>query len=490
MLHRGPQFPEDLSTRFDRLMGEYEQSKGKNVNADRQKLIKLIQSFGENKDQSYDHYAALGICVYGLIKIEGNCSLFMTPKQKSHYRLWGSELGDLVQKTLNIGSTNQLDDQQALRYLVALYHHIKTYPRRFDGTFGENKESEELTKEIEKYIKMLLEQLATKRPTYRALLQNFAELMNKYKELGGNDQKRHRYILFTQLLNSDLFERYQCEAKENREWTDAYTIRYAAMLFMMEEIEGEYHYFSPERSALYRACKQALNITNNTQQISQELKCNYYVALLSFVVRILSQPNEAEKWEKHGLTNPIQFFEKTRNALAEKVVDLMHVTNQDCVTLSYLDIVTSSAASYGVGIAVAKMATEMSLRGPALQYMTVLRPEVALLITLLAYATKTYVSQKATGAVKTVIIDTVTQPVMISFNTAMKFGGFCYNLFLANRCPKSAEVIDNADFMQALASLPDTLFTPALKEKMKYVVAYGRDDYSIENDMKPVKLSM
>jgi hypothetical protein len=486
MLHRGPQLSGDLNARFDLLMSEYEQIKRKKVNPERQKFIKLIQSFRENVDTQYDHQAALGICAYGLIKIDGSFGLFTVPKKKSHYQFFGSELGELLQKALSIHYSNPLDDQQAFIYLTALYHHLKKYPRSLDGTFGESKESLGLIKDIEKQIKILLEQLAAKRPTYHALLQNFTEIEETYKNFGGSDVSRNKYILFTQLLNTDLTDRYQFEAKDNLEWTDPYAIRYAAMLYVFEEIEADYQYLSPaggylsKGSALYKACKQALNININAKEIPEALKCHYYVALLSYVVRTLPQPHELEKWEKKGLIDPITFFVKLRNALAEKSADLMRITKPGCMTLSYMDFAISYAASYGVSIAIGAIATEMSLRGAALTCATVLRPEAALLITLLACATKSLVSTKATGVVKTLLITTVSQPILITMNSAINFGEFCYGLFVAYKNAKSMEVIDNDDFMKALLSLPDTVWTPALKEKMKYVAAYGREKLSIE----------
>ncbi len=483
MLHRGPQLPGDLTARLDILKREYEQVKGSKVNAERLKLIDLIRSFRENIDASYDHHAALGICVYGLIKTDGGgLNLFIVPKKKSYYRFFYSELGELLQKTLSIEHNNALDDQQALTYLTALYHHLKKYPRSPDGTLGESKASLDLIKDIEKQIKVLLEQLASKRPTYNALIHNFAEIEKKYKELGGTDPSRNKYILFTQLLNTDLFGRYQFETKDEREWSDAYTIRYAAMLFILEEIASGYKYLSPEGgyftkgSALYKTCKQALNITDD---ISPELKCNYYVALLSYVVRVISQPHELEKWEKNGLIYPKLFFENLRNVLAEKVVDLMRVAKPGRTAMSYLDFAASYAAGYGVSIAITNLVTQASMRGPALTYLNMLRPEAALLITLLTYATKNFVSKRATGAVKSVLITTVSEPILITFNSAVNFGELCYGLFVSYKDAKSMEVIDNEDFTKTLASLPDTVWTPALKEKMKYVAAFGREQPSI-----------
>lgn len=484
MLHRGPQLSDDLSARFDLLMRDYEQLKGNNGNAERKKLIKLIQSFRENVDTDYDHQAALGICAYALLKVDYSFGLFTVPKKESRYKLFGSNLGKLIQQTLKIHYDNPLDDQQALIYLTALYHHLKKYPRSLDGTFGENKESEDLLKEIEKNLKSLLEQLATKRPTYRALLHNFAGLETRYKEFGGTDASRSKYILFTQLLNEDFSDRYQFKAEEAREWTDAYAIRYAAMLYVFEEIASNYKYFSPEGgrltkgSALYKACKEALNIDIN-KEISQTLKCNYYVTFLSYVVRALSQPHELEKWEKKGLTDPKIFFEELRNDLAEKAVDLMRITKPGRTTASYMDFVISYAAGYGVSMALGMVATEMSVKGTALTYMTLLRPEAALLITLLTCTAKSFVSKKATNAVKTVLFSTVSQPILFTFNTAINLGEFCYGLFVADKGEKVMEVIDSDDFMKALLSLPDSVWTPELKEKLKYVAAYGREGLSI-----------
>ena len=101
-----------------------------------------------------------------------------------------------------------------------------------------------------------------------------------------------------------------------------------------------------------------------------------------------------------------------------------------------------------------------------------LRPEAALLITLLAYSANAFVTYKATDAVNRVIVDTVSQPVIMTFSSIEKFGEFCLKIFTIERGQKTKELVDNEEFINALNSLPSHILTPDLKEKMHRVAAY------------------
>lgn len=481
MLHRAPEQAE-LDDHINFLLREYTSAKKTKTNPERVKLINLIESFKNGKDKAYNHQATLGIFTYGLVKIGGGFNLFYGEKHKRHYRLFGSELGILLQNSLNITYSNPLDDQKALIYLTDLYHHILKYPRALDGSPVEDQNKNELAKEIGSVINSLLERLTKKRPTYDALVRNFSHISDKYKELGGVDIERDRYAQFMHILNGEFIDKFQSEVKEDKEWSIPYSVRYGAMLFMMEKIESEYRYLSPEGgmlskgSQLYKACKPSLNINYNTKEISVELKRKYYIDFLSYVLRIISQPNELQKWENKNFKDAEKFFLELRNMLAERVVELIKGDKPGALSLSYLDFVTSTAASYGVTIALGKMASGLSLKGSALTYFNILKPEAVLLITLLTYTLKAAMTQRVVGAVNKIIINTVAQPVIITFDSLDKLGKFFVSLFTADINTKAMEVVDNPDFLKALTLLPSDIFSDGLKEKMKYVVGFEKVD--------------
>ena len=482
MFHRAPG-QHALNEQIDNLQNGYLRIKGKKANPERLKLIKLIQSLRDDKE--YNHEATLGVCTYGLIKLGSSYELFYGEKKKSRYRFFGSELGTLLQECMGISYTNPLGEQRALIYLTKLYHHIKAHPRCPDGSDGRLVDAEGLLKELGQIIKSLISSLSNKRPTYTALVNNFSDIPEKYRKLGGTDLDRDRYAQFIKLLNRDFNDKYQSELSEDKEWTDTYTIRYGAMLFMMEKIEDSYKdlYLSPEGgwlgyrkgSQLYKACKPAININSNTKEIPNDVKRKYYIDFLSYLLRITLQPKEIDKWEKeYDFPNAREFFETLQSNLAERSVELMKGRNPRAISLSYLDIVSSAAASYGVSIALSRVVSKMSLSRGALTAFRMLTPEAALLITLLAFSLNAVVSQKATAAVNKIIINTVSQPVVLTFNNLQKLGEFCVSIFKTERSPKKMELVDNRDFISALISLPDDIFTAELKEKMRYVVAYDK----------------
>ncbi len=481
MNHRGPRLPNDLSDRITNLEKEYLSSRKWNKNPKRIELINLIKSFTLNKEQVYNHQAAIGICTYGLIKIDASCSMFHKPK-KSHYKMFGSQLGELLQKNLDISFSNPLDDQSALIYLTSLCQHLKKYPRDMSGKLIKEMENDELINDIHKQIQVVLLSISTKRPTYNALKNNFSNIATEYLEFSGKNPKRDQYVEFFKILNSDLNRAYPTEDKHEKEASDSYSIRYAAILYMMDKIESEYTYLSPEGgrinsgSALYKSCKQAININYNSKEVPDELKRKYYVGLLYYVLKIKLDRKLVEKWEQQGLVNAKTFFDKLSSSLAERVADLLRVTKPDAVSMSYLGLASSAAASHGVSIALGKLATEIHLRGKALTYFNYIRPEAALLITILTYAANAYVMKKATSAVNTVIIKTVSEPVIITFSTMQKLGQFCLAFLISETNTNAKELTDSKEFMKALHSLPDEVLTDHLKDKLKHVVDYTKKE--------------
>ena len=127
-----------------------------------------------------------------------------------------------------------------------------------------------------------------KRPTYQALINNFTHLPEKYRELGGRNLKRDQYAQFLSILNEDLKEKKS--EQEDKEWSEAYTIRFGAMLFMMEKIESAYNYLPAvgglfnKGSQLYKTCKSAMNINANTKEIPDTLKRKYYIDSFSKMI--------------------------------------------------------------------------------------------------------------------------------------------------------------------------------------------------------------
>ena len=124
MFHKAPA-QDELKKKIQNLQDEYIKMKGDNL--ERLKLIKLIQSICESKEQNNHHEAVLGSCVYGLIKIGKGYDLFCGEKEKSRFSFFGSELGILLQKCLEISYENSLGEQRALIYLTHFYHYAKAH---------------------------------------------------------------------------------------------------------------------------------------------------------------------------------------------------------------------------------------------------------------------------------------------------------------------------------------------------------------------------
>lgn len=483
MLHKAPE-KQELNERLDGLKQKYESLKGRGVNPARIKLIELIQSFRESSDREYNHQAALGICIYGLLKVGKGFDLFYGEKKTRHYHFFGSELGPLIQDCIDITYFNPLNEQNALIYLTHLYHHLKKHPRKIDGSEGDELDAEEILKEIGGMIKKLLERLATKRPTYNAIINNFASIPEKYRELGGTDTSRDRYAQFIKILNEDFKEKYNnSDSKEDREWTEAYSIRYGAMLYNMDKINAEYTFLSPKGtlitkgSHLYQACMPALNI-NDPADVPDDIKRKYYIDFLSYVFRITLQPKELELWEnKYHFPNARQFFEELQNGLAERVVELMKGGQPGAVSLSYFDIISSATATYVVTIGLGEVATQVRLSGTALKYFSLLKPETALMITLMAFALNAVITQKAATAINKAVVTGVSTTIMGTFDGLDKLGNYCIGLFHPERSLKATGLVDNADFNQALHMIPDDIFTSPLKQKMQFLTAYQAQEH-------------
>lgn len=483
MFHKAPE-QEELNKKIKNLQNEYLKMKGDNIN--RLKLIKLIQSVGDSKEEKYPYEAALGSCVYGLIQIGQGYDLFSGEKTKNRFNFFRSELATLLQDCLNISYENSLGEQRAFIYLTNFYHYIKAHPCGFEG------EMEEISKTMQK----LLEDLAKKRPTYQALINNFTHLPEKYRELGGSNAKRDQYAQFLSILNEDLKEKKTDQ--EDKEWSEAYTIRFGAMLFMMEKIESGYNLGAlvpvtgglfNKGSQLYKTCKSAMNINVNTKEISDTLKRKYYIDFLSHILRITLRPKELEKWvKKYGFKDAQFFFENLQNNLAERLVELIKGTKQNARPIQYMDLLASTAASYGVTIAIGKIAKKVSFSGSVFAAFKMLRPEAALLITLLAYSANAFVTYKATDTVNRMIIDSVSQPVVMTFSNIEKFGEFCLKMFYVERGQKTKELVDNEEFLEALNSLPSHILTNDLQEKMHRVAALEYHSKGVELEKKTEKI--
>lgn len=493
MFHKAPD-RHNLNKSIENLQSEYikiKQNNREKPNTEHVKLSKLIESFSEGKEEKYNHDAAIGICIYGLIKMNSYYDLFYGEKNENSYHLFGkgSRLGKLLQKSLNITYDNSLGEQRAFIYLTNLYHHIKMHPRKSDGDEGNAVENKKLLKDIGQVIKSLLENLSNKRPTYKALVNNFSDMPEKYRQLGGKDATRDQYAQFIKLLNQDFNEKCVEEVKEDKEWSEAYTIRYGAMLYMMEKIESGYSYLSPKGSWInpgshfYQAGKPAININNKTKEIPNELKRKYYIDFLSYIFKIIVKPKELEKWEnEYHFAGAKKFFEKLQVDLMARTGELMKGTKPGALSLSLFDVLAMNTASYGVSFALGKVTSKMSLPSTALTYFNMFRPEAALLITLLAISLNAVVTQRATNAVNRIIIDTVQQPVVVTFETIEQFGQFCVNIFKIERSHRTMELVDNPEFIKALQSLPDEIYTPEMKKKMKYVAAIDQPDMNINHE--------
>jgi len=484
MNHRGPNLPNDICDKIDNLEKEYTSyNRWGSKNPKRIQLIKLIKSFSISTDEKYNHKAAVGICTYGLISIDSSCSMFQKPKKQTHYKLFGSQLGSLLQDSLKISYANPLDDQSALIYLAELCKHLKKYPRDTSGKRIKEMQADELIADIAKQAQVILLRISKKRPTYNALMINFSNIAERYNEISGQTSRRDQYVQFFKILNTELNNEYKND--EQKESSDNYSIRYAAIIYMMDKIESEYNYLYPggskinSGSALYKSCQEAINLDCDTTKIPKELKRKYYVGLLYHILKIKQDYRRVEQWEKMGLRDAKGFFNKFSAHLAQRVADIFKETNPNNIPMSYLGLVSAAAASHGVSIALGKIATEAHLRGKGLAAFNLVRPEAALLITILTYAANAYVMKKATGAANKIIIDYTTYPVIITFSTMQKLGQFCLAFVLSETNTRTRDLTDSKEFIYALDSLPKDAFTKEINDKLKLVLDYKDKDKPI-----------
>jgi hypothetical protein len=337
----------------------------KYTGSDRKRLdtIALLKSLSAELKTPAQKNLLLGILIFCLEKIG-------TWKFDLGFFGIGSELAALIKRGLEITSQNELDDIHKLIYLAPLLKYINTIPLNVElpgyiinsRLYADVKATvkiivNNLQAEIQKFLK--------KRPNEAALRTLFAALPEEYKKIKKQDASRDEFMSFISALEEKCEKRkldmtfVQNETDQIEEMSQGYVYRFATLLYIMLQIEAEkkYQVLSPERSALYKLCQNALHVTHS-REISATDKSKYYSALYSFIPHINPLQISPCSWQdpkKFPRANDF-FFRMQGHLLAEMNNSHQALAEQNLHPyIMKLCNIINFATQFGINIAIASV---------------------------------------------------------------------------------------------------------------------------------------
>lgn len=450
-----------LHEELSHLEQDYLDLKGNNE--ERKKLIRLVASFQQTRHEKYDHYAALGICFYGMLILNNEYRVLSVERCK----LFG-----LLKKCLNTPAINAITDYEAVVYLFHLYQQLKKYPRKIDGSRTVKAEDTTwLLHKIEFFLKDYFSRILKNPPSYKSLQNNFVTIAEEYKPkktyfgFGKVDVTRDQDIKRIRIMDDVLNQMCPPDCLDEKIKERVYKIRYGALLYMMSKIEDTYRMRSPENSSLYKLC-QRVSCLKNTSFLNDNIKQEYYNSYIEFIATI--QYNL--RWKNAGLETA-DYMDK----------EWKRITSQSYLQ-RYSFYLMDYAARYGVQIAVGTVAatllSQFKLTGIVISNsVQLLAPEYAMIANNLAPIIgdqlNSCVVSIISGVVSQILIEPIGKPmILITFSSTKSLCNFLSNVSQGKKSliPQTHHV--DQEFYKILDEMPANILSVEDKEKVQQIIGY------------------
>lgn len=455
--------PTDLNEQLFNLKKDYIHLKGDVMNDKRRQIIDFVSSFRESSSEKYNHYAAMGSCLYGLLLIEQEYKF--TSVEKSSLYL-------LLKKCLNITAIQAMTDYEAAVYLFHLYDHLQKNPRTMNGVHtSQIEETQDILNKTNLFLKNYLQRILKNPPAIESMQKNFIKIAEEYKPKkkyygfgkvdAGREQDIKRIIIIDEVLNQMTVS----DEKEEKAKERAYKVRYGTLLYMMSKIEDSYRVRSPENSALYKLC-QRVTCLKNTSCLSDDLKKEFYNTFIDFIATV--QFNL--RWRNAGLETA-EYIDK----------EWMRISAQSYLQ-RYSFYLMDYAAHYGVQIVVGTVAatllSQFRLSGiiiaNAAQWIA---PEYAVLLKSLAPIIgdqlNSCVVSIVAGAVSQLLIEPFGKPmILITFSSTRSLQNFLNNVVHGKKSVLPKKHLVDPEFHQILPQIPENILLKEEVEKIQNIIGY------------------
>lgn len=455
--------PMDLNEQLFYLKRDYLHQKGSVTNEKRRQVIDFVSSFQESKFEKYNHDAALGSCLFGILLIEQEYQFTSVEKSTLYF---------LLKKCLNITTTQAITDYEATIYLFHLFEHLKENPRNMEGMRTTNKEeTQEILNKITIFLKNYFARILKNPPAIESLQKNFIKIAEEYKPkntyfgFGKSDETRNkdikRIIIIDEVLNQLCISDDKPEKAKER----AYKVRFGTLLYMMTKIEDSYRVRSPENSTLYKLC-QRVTCLKNTSFLSDDLKREYYNTFIDFIATV--QFNL--RWRNAGLETA-EFIDKEWNRISAQ----SYLQRYSFYLMDY-------AAHYGVQIVVGTVAatllSQFRLTGIIIANTAQwIAPEYALLLKSLAPVIgdqlNSCVVSIVSGVVSQILIEPIGKPmILITFSSTRSLQNCLNNLIYGKKTIVPKKHLVDPEFHQILPHIPTSILSQEDNEKIQNIIGY------------------
>jgi len=454
--------PIDLNDQLYRLRKDYITERGDIKRKDRKEMIDLVMSFQSIPGEKYNHYAALGVCLYGLLKVE------------EEYFAFNSKLQSLLKKCLNISTVKELSDYEAFVYLFHLYEHLRKYPRTNEGkNTGRMEDMRPLLHNIENYLKKYKESILKSSPTYQCLKKNFLCVAEEYKPgrgwfgFGTPDPSRDIDVKRIRAVDELLNQAFPQESKDERIQERVYKIRYGALIYLMAKIEYSYYLRSPENSELYQLCQRTACL-KHTALLTETAKNAYFNEFLGFV----SSVQYHSVWTNAGLETPKAIDKQWKKMYAKS-----HLQRY---TFYLMDHGVQYGVQIGVGTVTAAMLSQFKLTSVVISSAgKLLTPEYALVMNklgpFLGSQINSCVVSVIAGTVSQILIEPIGKPmILITFGSIQSLIGFLTSISRSKKNMVIQNLYDVPEFHKILGEMPETIISAKEKEKIGQIVGYEK----------------
>jgi hypothetical protein len=340
------------------------------VNSDRKNDITLIEKMSNTPDETL-----LGACVLSLEKMKAENGSLPRKVYGTFFKS-GSSLENILTTGLNADEKlNILDDKKRLTYLNQMSKYIKSNPGLFDEK--DQKSTSNLAQEIKtatdallKRLQPIIDNTLKRPPTQRALHESFAALAETYEKASSNDfglaswigykDKHAQYAQFIKILNDPELAKYKSpQTEEGIKWPTAYTIPYAAMLHIRNQIAKEYTIRSAKNnSRLHDLCEDGLNLQPDTV-VPDEIQDVYLSDLRSVVARLKCDPEAIKLFEKKGFKKAKEFLTTIERELNEQLMALTDPNKDKGPAATRLTNIVTWSAQFGISIVSGNIAARL-----------------------------------------------------------------------------------------------------------------------------------
>jgi hypothetical protein len=323
-----------------------------------------------------------------------------------------------------------------------------------------------------------LDILTNKRLAAHIVKQNFSQIAEKYAKLNGQKKGREAFLAFIRTVDKKL----QCSDEVVSNYSFNNTIRHAVIIHIMEELEAEYTISSD----LYQLCQQAINLSH-TKELSTLDKYNYYSALHAFVPKINPNAEEPCSWLVSPIPNANHFLSAVTGKLLRKMSTAYEALENNHLypTLDSLRHLINMAMGFGIGIAIGSVAgglvtlsaeqkifsrfissiakSRYGMVGELVIGRGAMIVEQAAVTTVVAKSLRT-----ATNYVAHVPGDAVYYTLSVPANIAVAIQKMLAAL-------PERKFYESIEFINAVITLPDQLFSAAKKHKLSQIELYHPD---------------